>query len=46
MELFEYKEEYGLFTNMVLCVTNDCNLACKYCMIKKERSYMDLQTAK
>jgi len=42
----QYKEEYGLPTNMVLCVTDDCNLRCKYCVINKNTHYMTLDIAK
>lgn len=46
LSLKEYKEEYGLFTNMVLCVTNDCNLRCRYCFVEQKPDYMTLEVAK
>lgn len=46
MKLREYKEEYGLFTNICLNVTNACNLQCRYCFVNQKPDYMDLDTAK
>lgn len=42
----EYREEYGVPTNLVLCVTDRCNLACRYCFVHQSSSEMDLRTAK
>ncbi len=46
MEKFKYKEEYKYLSNIMLCVTDACNLACKYCFVEQHPNYMSLQTAK
>lgn len=46
MEEFEYKEEYKYLSNIMLCVTDACNLACRYCFVEQHPHYMSLQTAK
>lgn len=43
---FEYKEKYSLATCACLNVTDDCNLACKYCFVQQKPNYMSLQVAK
>ena len=43
---FEYKDEYRLLTNVLLNVTDDCNLRCKYCFTEHHPNYMNLATAK
>ena len=43
---FEYKEEYQYLTNIMLNVTDDCNLACRYCFVEQHPHYMSLDTAK
>ena len=46
LSLREYKEEYHLFTNICLNVTNACNLQCRYCFVEQKPQYMTLQIAK
>lgn len=46
MEEFEYKEYYKYLSNIMLCITDACNLACKYCFVEQHPHYMSLQTAK
>lgn len=46
MEEFEYKEEYSHPTSACLNVTDDCNLACKYCFVIQQPHYMTLDIAK
>lgn len=45
-EEFEYKEEYQYLSNIMLCVTDACNLACRYCFVQQHPNFMSLQTAK
>lgn len=45
MKKFEYKEEYRHPTNILLNVTDDCNLQCRYCFVEQNPHYMSLQTA-
>lgn len=44
--MFEYKEEYKYLSNVVINVTDDCNLQCKYCFVEQQPHYMTLDTAK
>lgn len=46
MEVFKYNEEYQYLTSMLLNVTDDCNLACRYCFVEQHPHYMSLETAK
>lgn len=46
MEEFKYKEKYKYLSNIMLCVTDACNLACRYCFVEQHPNYMSLQTAK
>ena len=46
LSLREYKEEYHLFTNICLNITNACNLQCRYCFVEQKPEYMTLQVAK
>ena len=46
MSNFEYKEEYRYPTSACLNVTDNCNLACRYCFVEQHPHYMSLQTAK
>lgn len=41
-----YKMKYLYPTNIMLNVTDDCNLQCKYCFVEQKPHYMSLQTAK
>lgn len=41
-----YKPEDSLFTSVCLNLTDDCNLACKYCFVQQKPNYMTLDTAK
>lgn len=41
---FEYNTKYQQFTQAVLNVTNDCNLACTYCFVEQSYVYMPLET--
>lgn len=43
---FEYKEEYQYLTNIMLNVTDACNLACRYCFVEQHPHYMTLDMAK
>lgn len=45
MQEFEYKEEYKYLSNIMLCITDACNLACRYCFVEQHPNYMSLQTA-
>lgn len=40
------KHEYGLPTCVCLNVTDDCNLACKYCFVQQKPHYMSLEVGK
>ena len=42
MEEFEYKEVYKYLSNIMLCVTDACNLACRYCFVEQHPNYMTL----
>ena len=46
MQEFEYKEQYKYLNNIMLCLTDACNLACRYCFVEQHPHYMSLQTAK
>lgn len=43
---FEYEEKYQYPTHILLNVTDDCNLQCRYCFVEQHPHYMDLETAK
>ena len=43
---FEYKERYSRPTNACLNLTDDCNLACRYCFVAQQPHYMTLDIAK
>ena len=43
---FEYKDEYKYLSSACLNLTDDCNLACKYCFVAQQPHYMSLETAK
>lgn len=45
MQEFEYKEQYKYLSNIMLCVTDACNLACRYCFVEQHPNYMTLETA-
>lgn len=42
----EYKEIYQYPLSLMLNVTDDCNLACKYCFVEQHPHYMQFDTAK
>lgn len=46
MEKFEYKERYSHPYNICLNLTDDCNLACRYCFVQQKPNYMTLNIAK
>ena len=39
-------DDYSLPTCFCLNITDDCNLACKYCFVQQKPHYMTLDTAK
>ena len=43
---FEYKEEYSYLPIIMLNVTDDCNLTCKYCFVEQQPHYMTFDVAK
>ena len=43
---FNYKDIYKYPTHILLNVTDDCNLACRYCFAEQHPHYMTLETAK
>ena len=43
---FEYLEEYKYPTRICLNLTDDCNLACKYCFVEQNPHYMTYDIAK
>lgn len=43
---FNYKEEYLYPTNILLNMTDNCNLKCKYCFVTQSPHYMTLDIAK
>ena len=45
-EQFIYKEEYSHPTSACLNVTDDCNLACRYCFVIQKPHFMTLEVAK
>ena len=45
-EDFEYREEWQYPTNVVFNLTDDCNLACRYCFVQQKPNYVTLDTAK
>lgn len=44
--MFIYKEEYKYPIYVLLNVTDDCNLQCRYCFVEQHPHYMSLETAK
>ena len=44
--IFNYKEEYLLLTRICLNLTDDCNLACKYCFVEQNPHFMTYDIAK
>lgn len=47
MEPFFYlKDDYSLPTCICLNLTDDCNLACKYCFVQQKPHYMTFEVAK
>ena len=42
---FIYEERYSHPYDIALNLTNDCNLACKYCFVEQKPEYMTLDTA-
>lgn len=43
---FEYQEYFRYPTCVCLNLTDNCNLACKYCFVQQRPHYMSLETAK
>lgn len=43
---FVYKKHYQYFLNGCLNLTDNCNLACKYCFVQQKPHYMTLDTGK
>lgn len=43
---FKYQDRYKYPTNVVLNLTDNCNLACVYCFVQQKPHYMTLDTAK
>lgn len=43
---FKYKEEYQYPTSACLNLTDNCNLACRYCFVVQQPHYMTLDIAK
>ncbi len=43
---FEYKEQYQYPYIVMLNLTDNCNLACKYCFVEQHPHYMTLEIAK
>ena len=46
MDKYEYKNRYKYLSNVMLNVTDDCNLQCRYCFVEQQPHYMTLDTAK
>ena len=44
--IFEYKEEYKYPRTVMLNLTDNCNLACKYCFVEQHPHNMSLEIAK
>lgn len=44
--MIQYAEEFSLATCVCLNITDNCNLACKYCFVHQKPHFMTLQTAK
>lgn len=42
----QYKPEYAWLSDACLNLTDDCNLACRYCFVEQHPHYMTLDTAK
>ena len=42
---FEYNESYSHPYEIALNLTNDCNLACRYCFVEQKPDYMTLEIA-
>lgn len=43
--IFEYDEKYNHPFHLSLNLTNDCNLACRYCFVNQSPDYMSLDIA-
>lgn len=43
---FSYREFYKYPTCVCLNITDNCNLACKYCFVQQKPHFMDLETGK
>lgn len=43
---FEYKDQYHYPTFVMLNVTDNCNLACRYCFVEQHPHYMSFDIAK
>ena len=43
---YQYEEKFQYLTNVCLNITDACNLHCKYCFVKQQPHYMDLQVGK
>lgn len=46
MKNFNYYDSFKYPTQIVLNLTDDCNLACRYCFVQQKPNYMTLQIAK
>lgn len=46
MKDFIYDEVYAHPIDAVISLTQECNLACRYCFVEKHPNYMTLETAK
>ena len=46
MQEFKYLESFKYPTYLVLNLTDNCNLACRYCFVQQKPHYMTLDTAK
>lgn len=45
IQQFEYHEKYSHPIHLALNLTNDCNLACRYCFVEQKPNYMTLDIA-
>ena len=43
---FVYEEKYSYPVRVMLNLTDNCNLACRYCFVQQKPNYMTLQVAK
>lgn len=43
---FVYEEKYSYPVKVMLNLTDNCNLACRYCFVQQKPNYMTLQVAK